>query len=174
MRSRILILLFLLIFISCNQKKYSNKSIILFENSNFIIYSSKKNIDNVYQKWLNKNKKNNFIGIINDKKIYSEICNRYPKEQVNAFKIARDLDVLKRLNYVTADLLEQNNAYVYNRMTKKNEIITIDHFSTGRAFKVKDKIIFEVFDIIYWVSRFDFSMNVENTGAKGELISGKS
>lgn len=147
------IIIFLLLCVSCKQNNYSSKSIVLLESDSLIVYTSKESFDNIFKKWFEEHKNNDYV-LNHDKPLYDKIYEHYSDKPVNAYKIAEELACTERLNYKTADLLELQQAFIYNKLNKENETVIVSEFSipnhiAGRIFKVKDKTILKVVDRVY-------------------------
>lgn len=145
MRRTFLILL-LLFMVSCQKKFDANSSdiVILNETDTFTIYTSKELFENHFKGWI---KKHNYI--LEDKKLFETIMKKNESKNINAFKTAEDINLLNRLEFRTADLLENNNAYIYNKLLKSNQKFYIEKTEDCRKFKVGNKIVFYTVDRIY-------------------------
>lgn len=145
MKNKILLLLGLMISIGCSES-YDKKSVILFEDKNYIIYTSEEELKNAFGDWLKLQNNNEFV-IKNDKPLYVEI-EKTVKQNRNIFKLASQLDKVDRLNYRTADLLEFKRAFIFDKITKSNVHFEIEKVSCGRLFKIKDEVVFSIMDCI--------------------------
>lgn len=131
---------------SCNP--YKKESATLIETNKYIIYTSKENVNRVFQKWL-KSQKNNSSIIKEDTDLYNKIIEKEQDKPWNIYRIADSLKQLDRLQYHTAFLLETNQAFIYNKNSHQLEKITLEKSESDRKFKVNDTIILRVIDKIY-------------------------
>jgi hypothetical protein len=149
MKTKLLLVILVFTLFSCAKTKYMEESVILLEVDNYLIYTSKTDLKTAYKFWFNKNKNNSFDGIKVDKMLYQEITNNYADGNFNAYKAALQLDCVKRLNFITANLIEKHKAFCINKETFKDEKITLVKFSTGREFKIRNKAFLKTIDRIY-------------------------
>lgn len=137
-----------LLFSIFSCKKYDDNTVTLLETNKYIVYASKDDFKRVFEKWL-KVDKNDSNFQKDEEGLYAEIHNHYNDIPVNAYKIAKRKNRLNRLEYHTAFLLQTNQAFVYNKLSKKIEKIKVEKTDDQRTFFVKDTIILKVIDKIY-------------------------
>lgn len=140
---KIVIIFSFLTLISCS--KYSKNSATLFETKKYVIFTKKENLNRVFLKWLTS-QKNNLSVIDEDTKLYKNIYLQYNKKPWNVYKIADSLENLNRLQFHTAFLLETNQAFIYNKNSKKIEEVKLEKSESDRKFIVNDTVLFHVID----------------------------
>jgi len=93
------------------KKKDKSKTIILYEDSNFIIKTSLINF-----------RENNGIWVLEHYSCVKELFKQTEKDrEVNVFELSRnDFKLRHEFTYITARLLEKGQCLVQNKKTKKN------------------------------------------------------
>lgn len=141
-----LTVLIILLLVSC-QRKFENNSInniILLETDTFVVFTSTKAFENHFEKWVSEHK-----DIPEDDLLFKTIIKNLSSKNNNAYETDGKMKLLNRLNYRTADLLEEGNAYVHNKLSNENVPVIIEKEDTYRKFKVENQTILHTIDRIY-------------------------
>ncbi|MBL1219617.1 hypothetical protein JET18_02145 [Chryseobacterium sp. L7] len=129
-------------------KPYTEDSATLIETNKYVVYTSKENIKRVFQKSL-KSQKNNISMLKENTDLYNELLKKQHDKPWNIYKITDSMKMLNRLQYHTAFLLETNQAFIYNKISNRQEKIILEKSESYRKFKVNDTIILHVIDRFY-------------------------
>ena len=140
------LLLVVLILIGCNN--YSKDTATLLETKKYVVFTKKENLNRVFLHWL-KSQKDNVSVIDEDTKLYNDIKVDFEKKPWNVYKISNSLNKLNRLQFHTAFLLETNQAYIFEKNSKKILKVTLEKSDSDRKFIVNDTVILHVIDRYY-------------------------
>ncbi|OYQ50028.1 hypothetical protein [Flavobacterium aurantiibacter] len=143
----LLSLLSFLVVISCS-KINSSENVIIFENSNYKILTSKKKLETYLNNWLERQKNNPYMGIKKDQELYDLTFKQENKGQINLYEIAKNRKLSDRLLFVAANLIDQKNVIAFNKQTNDEVIILSMKEKNTRIFSINKEIIFEVVDYI--------------------------
>lgn len=131
--------------------------VILFESNDFTVKTSLRVFKKSLNKWLKGHPH-----LKEDRKLLNLVIKQAESDTIiNALMIAREHNLISRLNYRTADLLEKGDCLILNKKQKKKSVISEIKVQTyshrggplsgdgGRRFFINGILLFAVQD---WIS----------------------